>query len=58
MSQDLLTTSEVAKMLRVSVATVARWASLGQIPAIRLPSGQLRFRRSDIEKILQQDQPE
>ncbi len=54
MSSELLTTTEVAEMLRVSRSTVTRYVRLGQLPAIRLPSGYLRFRRQDVEKILAQ----
>lgn len=58
MSSELLTSAEVAELLRVSRSTVTRYARLGQLPAIRLPSGYLRFRRQDIEKLLRQDDAE
>ncbi len=51
-SGSLLTTKEVAALLRVSQATVARWVRLDQLPAIRLPSGQLRIRREDVDRLL------
>jgi excisionase family DNA binding protein len=54
MARELLTTAEVAEMLRVSRSTVTRYARLGQLPVIRLPSGYLRFRREDIERLLAQ----
>ena len=54
MADELLTSSEAARMLRVSKATITRYVRLGQLPAIRLPSGRLRIRRRDIEKLLQQ----
>jgi excisionase family DNA binding protein len=54
MSEKLLTTAEVAKMLRVSRSTVHRWAQLGQIKTIRLPSGTLRYSREEVERLLRQ----
>lgn len=54
MSSELITSAEVAELLRISRSTVTRYARLGQLPAIRLPSGYLRFRREDIERLLRQ----
>jgi excisionase family DNA binding protein len=45
----LLTTSEVARQLRVDAATVRRWCIAGQLAHIQLPSGVYRFRASDID---------
>jgi excisionase family DNA binding protein len=45
----LLTAREVAELLGVHAETVLRWARRGQLPAIRLPSGQIRFREDEIE---------
>ena len=50
---ELLTTAEVARMLRVAQSTVQRWVQLGQLSAIRLPSGGIRIRRIDVEKLLE-----
>ena len=55
MSDELLTTAQVAELLSVSQKTVARWARLGQIKAVRLPSGQLRIRRSEVDRLLSED---
>lgn len=52
MPDDLLTTVEAARELRVSRATITRWARLGIIRAARLPSGVLRIPRSEIDRIL------
>lgn len=50
---DLLTTPEVAALARVSRETVARWAKDGILrTAMLLPGGQRRFRRSDVEALL------
>ena len=55
MPDELLTTAEAAQMLRVSQKTIARWVRLSQLEAVRLPSGQLRIRREDVEKLLKRD---
>jgi excisionase family DNA binding protein len=50
----LLKAEEVAERLRVSVATVNRWAREGIIPSVPLPGGhQRRFRIDDVEKLLE-----
>ena len=48
----LLTTREVAQMLRVDPNTVAKWARLGKLHALRTPGGRPRFRRSDVNDAL------
>lgn len=58
MQPDLIPTSEVAELLGISVATVNRWALIGSIkPAIEIAgrTGARLYRRSDIEKILEQE---
>jgi excisionase family DNA binding protein len=50
---ELLTTSRVAKLLGVSQSTVERWIGLDRLKAIKLPSGHYRVRRSEVERILQ-----
>lgn len=52
---DLMTTGEVAKLLHVSPSTVTRWVKDGDLSAIKLPSGRLKFRREVVEALL--DQP-
>lgn len=52
MSGRLLTTREVAGQIGVSVETVLRWVKHNAMPAIRLPSGQLRFRQKDLDNWL------
>ena len=44
-------------MLPVDPATLRNWVADGRIRYIRLPSGQLRFRRSDMEAVLQPIEP-
>jgi excisionase family DNA binding protein len=52
MPDELLSAAEVAELLQVADETVRRWAAADRLPHIRYPSGQIRFRRADIEAIL------
>jgi len=52
---ELLTTAEVSRLLRVAQSTVQRWVQLGQLDAVRLPSGGIRIRREDVEKLLRRE---
>jgi predicted site-specific integrase-resolvase len=50
---DLLTAGEVGKLLGgISDETVNRWARLGKLDCIVLPSGARRFRREVVDAIL------
>jgi len=48
----LLTTREVAERLGVTTATVLNWTHAGELPGIRLPSGQLRYPADRFEEWL------
>jgi excisionase family DNA binding protein len=52
MSDRLLTARQLAEMLDVSSETVLRWRRRGEIEAIRLPGGQLRFRQDAVDERL------
>jgi excisionase family DNA binding protein len=45
----LLTARDLADRLGVSVETVLRWTRRGDVPAIRLPGGAIRYREDEIE---------
>lgn len=53
---DLITAEEVSRILKVRISTVYAAARRGQLPAVRLWTGQrrtlLRFRRGEIERWL------
>jgi excisionase family DNA binding protein len=51
MSEPLLSISEAAKRLRLSVVTVRAYADKGILPVVKLPSGHRRFRREDVERL-------
>ena len=52
-TDDLLTTEQVARWVRMSAATVTRWARAEHIPAIKTPRA-WRFRRSAVEAWLKE----
>lgn len=61
-ADEVLKTHEVADLFRVSTDTVYKWARLweeaaqfgGPAVVLRTQSGQLRFRRKAIERMLQE----
>lgn len=50
---ELLAPGVAADLLGVHTDTLKRWAAAGRIEALRTPTGHRRYRRSDIEAILQ-----
>lgn len=52
MLRRLLSTKEVAELLEVSPATVARWAREGKLVGIVMPSGRRKFDRAEVERLL------
>jgi excisionase family DNA binding protein len=49
MTDRLLTARAVADLLDVTPATVLRWTRAGELPAVRLPSGQVRYREDELD---------
>jgi excisionase family DNA binding protein len=59
MTDRLLTTREVAELLRVSPETVLRWHRTGRLPGgRRLGSNVLRFDRGEVEAWLDGTRPD
>jgi excisionase family DNA binding protein len=54
MTDVLLTARELAEQLSVSAETVLRWHRRGELPAIKLPGGAVRFREADVASWLEQ----
>lgn len=48
----LLTAREVAELMGVSSETILRWTRRGDLPAIRLPGGALRYREAELDEWL------
>lgn len=55
---DHLSIGIAATALGVSTDTLRRWDRDGRLRAVRTPTGQRRFRRSDVEALLAQRQSE
>lgn len=51
---DILTPVEVAKMFRVDVKTISRWAESGKLRSFKTLGGHRRFRRRWIEAVIDQ----
>jgi len=50
--EELLRPKDAARMLGVSVKTLWVWQRKGIIRAVRLPTGKLRYPRSEVLRIL------
>lgn len=50
--EELLTAEEVAHILKLKVQTVYAKACKGEIPSIKVGGKNLRFKKSDIEKLI------
>jgi excisionase family DNA binding protein len=48
----LLTARVVAELLGVNTETVLRWTRRGDLPAIRLPGGAIRYRETELDEWL------
>jgi excisionase family DNA binding protein len=48
----LLTPAEVANLFRVDPKTVTRWAKAGKLTAIRTLGGHRRYRKSEVQSLL------
>jgi excisionase family DNA binding protein len=48
-TERLLTSRDLAEFLHVSPETILRWTRRGELPAIKLPGGAIRFRETDLE---------
>jgi len=55
MSHDetLLTRREACALLKVSLSTLERWERSSRLTPVRLSPGVIRYRRSDIDQLLE-----
>ncbi len=51
-NHELLTTSELARVLRVTPETIREWAKDGRIPAMRIRPKVLRFNLLDVKRAM------
>ena len=49
--EEFMKAKEVKEMLGISYGTLYKWVKKGFLRAIRLPSGRLKFLKSDVEKL-------
>lgn len=49
----LLTPGQVARMFSVRTSTVRRWAVAGLLPCVSIPSGQRRYKESNVNALLE-----
>ena len=54
-SEVLMTPAEVAAIFRVDPKTVTRWAKSGKLTAIRTLGGHRRYRQSEVQDLLNQN---
>jgi excisionase family DNA binding protein len=52
--EKLLSVTELAERLGISPGTAYHWLSQGRLPCVRFSSRCVRFRESDVEKMLEQ----
>lgn len=54
MTERLLTARAVSELLGVHAETILRWTRRGELPAIRLPGGAIRYRENDLDGWLEE----
>ncbi len=54
MEEELLRPQNVAKRFGISVKTLWKWQKKGIIRAVRLPTGKLRYPKSEVESLWRQ----
>ena len=55
--EELLTLNEACSVLKITNLTIRRWRDQGIIELVRLPLGRLRVRQSEINRIINGDEP-
>lgn len=53
--ERLLTSREVCDYFKIASSTLGRWRTAGKIIALRTPGGKMRFRESDVAKVLEEE---
>ncbi|MEM3832456.1 MAG: helix-turn-helix domain-containing protein [Thermoprotei archaeon] len=54
MKEELLRPKDVAKIFNISVKTLWKWQRKGIIRAVKLPTGKLRYPKSEVDKLWKQ----
>jgi predicted site-specific integrase-resolvase len=55
--ENLLFDHEAAKILRISVVMLRKFARRGQVPAVVLPNGELRFLETELWSYIRDARP-
>ena len=56
---QLFTVAEVAELLSVRISTVRTWLANGELSGLKLPGGDWRIRKEELDKMLTRgDRPE
>jgi excisionase family DNA binding protein len=50
--EGLIRPGAAAQIAGVTTRTLARWADEGRLPVVRLPGGDRRYRRADVEAMM------
>jgi excisionase family DNA binding protein len=58
MTDELMTTEEIAQELKYHIETVRKWIREGKLKATRINRKEYRVRRSELERFLTEKQPE
>ncbi len=58
MTDELMTTEEIAQELKYHIETVRKWIREGKLKATRINRKEYRVRRSELERFLAEKQPE
>ncbi len=53
--ERLLTSNEVRNHFKIAPTTIWRWRKSGKLLALKTPGGQLRFRESDLLRVLEEE---
>ena len=52
MNEQLFTTEDLSKMLRVSKSTIKRWEEEGKLQCYRTPGGHRKFSRESVQEFI------
>lgn len=55
LTERLLTLEEVCRYFRISRTALWHWRQAGKIVALKTPGGGLRFRESDVQRVLEEE---
>lgn len=53
--ERLLTSEETCDYFKIAPTTLWRWRQAGKITTLRTPGGKVRFRESDVLKVLEEE---